>query len=140
MSSKRIVTDYNELIEIVPELASKMQHEEYPFVFFVDEKPTITGEVEITTDDVYIRMMRSLEKGKGHGKQFIEYLKNLPNCLEIWGEATLEAIPFWSKMGAEFNDTVYKQYENHLNNGTPLEEDYLLPFTINCIPKEKLSQ
>lgn len=140
MSSKRIVTDYNELFEIVPELASEKKYEEFPFVFFVDEKPTITGEIEITGDYAYVRMMRSLEKGKGYGKEFIEYLKKLPNCLEIWGEATLEAIPFWSKMGAEFNDTVYKQYENHLNNGTPLEEDYLLPFTINCINKEELSQ
>lgn len=136
MNNMRIVRDLEEIKEIAPDIGKTLMFCDVPFVFLVNETPTIFGEIDIGSDDAYIRMMKSVEKGKGYGGQFIEYLKNLPQCVEIWGESILDAIPFWSKMGAEFNSTIYKEYESYLKNGTSLEEDYLLPFSIHCKNKE----
>ncbi|PLS19199.1 hypothetical protein CVD28_01970 [Bacillus sp. M6-12] len=132
MKKMLLLTNYEEIKKTVPEMEEKMKYYPEPFVFLVDDIVTMIGEIRITEEDICIKMVESMDKGKGHGREFIEFLKELPDKEEIWGESVVPAIPFWSKMGAEFNSTLYKQYEESVVNGEELEEDFLLPFTIYC--------
>jgi hypothetical protein len=132
MKDYELVTDYRKLLELAPQLKEDIDSYQEPFLFFVDGTPTIIGEIQITKIDVYVKMVRSLEQGLGHGKEFIYYLKGLPGKHEIWGESVESAIPFWRKMGAVFDSIVYKYYERDLKEGKELEEDFLLPFMIHC--------
>jgi hypothetical protein len=134
-----LLTDYQEIVKAVPELGEKMKHYPEPFVFLVNGIATMIGEIRITKEDVCVKMVESLEKEKGNGRQFIDFLKSIPEKEEIWGESVVEAIPFWSKMGAVFNSTLYKEYQEAMKVGEELEEDFLLPFTIYC-KQEELSQ
>lgn len=136
MKKMLLLTNYEEIKKTVPEMEEKMKYYPEPFVFLVDDVVTMIGEVRITEEDICIKMVESMDRGKGHGRVFIEFLKELPNKEEIWGESVVPAIPFWRKMGAEFNSTLYRQYKDAIANGYELEEDFLLPFTIYCKQKE----
>lgn len=130
MKNMLLLTDYNEMIRVAPHMKKEVDGYHEPFLFFIDGIVTIIGEIQFTKIDVYVKMVTSLEKRNGHGRQFINYLKELPDKEEIWGESILSAIPFWREMGAVFDKVTYRRYEESMLNGTELEEDFLLPFVI----------
>ncbi|WCK57240.1 hypothetical protein PP175_29050 (plasmid) [Aneurinibacillus sp. Ricciae_BoGa-3] len=129
MNGFKLVTQREEIEQLSEELKKYSYGMEYPFVFLKEGKVIVKGELAFMQDNsVEVKLMESIQKRKGNGRVFIEYLKSLANVHEIYGEAVPEAVPFWHEMGAEFEPSVFEEYL-----ATPVhEEGFLVPFQIAC--------
>jgi hypothetical protein len=129
VSKYQLVTNREEIEAMSDELKKYIAGMENPFVFLQNGEVIAKGELAYYEDDsVEIKMVKTINKRTGKGRVFVEYLKNLPNVKEIWGEAVPDAVAFWSKLGAKFDPEAFEQYleaEEH-------EEGFLVPFKIAC--------
>lgn len=122
-----LITDKKEIEKRFPQLGSRIRYEQYSFAFACNEELVAVGEIAFEDDQsVEIKMLETLVKRKGYGRMFVAHLRSLPNVVELWGESVPDAVPFWHKVGASFEPSVYEDYletDEH-------EEGFLIPFTI----------
>lgn len=78
---------------------------------------------------VYIKNINSLEYRKGYGKAFIQFLFQECGVKEITGESVPEAVPFWHKMNATFQQNLFEQYLRAYDEEL---SGLLIPFTISA--------
>ena len=130
MEEMRLICDYKEMIKVVPQMEKNLEIYEDPFVFLINGEPVVVGELEIWNKgkEIYIKNINSLEMRKGYGKTFIQFLLRQMGVREIVGEAIPDAIPFWFKMGAKFQEDLFE----HFTQEEVLESHFLLPFTISA--------
>lgn len=128
MSEKFLLFGLDEISEKAPELIGVFTHYRYdePYAFFMNGRAVVYGDAERSGDHIYLRDMHSVGTRQGNGKTFIRFLLE-KGITEIIGESVTDAVPFWYKMGAKFNQNIFDQF---------LEEDdddLLVPFTISAI-------
>lgn len=125
--SFELLTDKKEIVIRVPELENRIRYEEHSFAFLLNGSLIAMGEVAFEEDNsIEIKMLETIEKKKGYGRMFVEYLKTIPGIVELWGESVPDAVPFWQKVGVQFEPTGFQQFieaDEH-------EEGFLIPFTI----------
>lgn len=132
MEQYELVEEYGELISRAPHLQEDIELYEEPFLFFVNGKPTMIGEVRLSSMDIYVKNLCSLESGKGNGRVFVDYLQQrLHKDGVIMGESTIHAFSFWQKMGARFDSIVHKNYLLALEQEQELDGDTIIPFMIH---------
>lgn len=126
-----LVTDEAEILTLPQEVHSYLRGMEFPFAFLVDGIVVAKGELEFDSGEVgsvEVKMIKSVEERKGYGKLFVEHLKSLDEVKEIWGESLPVSVPFWFKMGAKFEESVFNEFIENDEH----EEGFLVPFTIAC--------
>lgn len=116
MSELRLIQDRKEMEALLP---THWNIFENPFGFTIDGELAVVGELEMynSKTGVYIKNICSIEMGKGYGRIFIQFLKEQLGVKEIIGEAIPDAVPFWHRMGAKFNKSLFDEYihtEDHL--------------------------
>lgn len=111
-------------LETNSEMNERLKVSESPFAFFVDEYILLYGDADDNGKFFTIRDIWSTEKRKCYGKTFIRYLFEQTSINEIEGDSTPEAVPFWTKMGANFKKDVFDDFME--------DEDFedLIPFRI----------
>lgn len=131
MEKYELVRDYAELVSRVPYLKEELDGYQEPFVFFVEMKATMIGEVRLSSMDFWINNLYSLDSGKGNGRKFVRYLQGLlPQDGVIFGESTIEALPFWEKVGVRFDTTVQKNVDQTLDRREDMELETIIPFML----------
>lgn len=110
---KEIIYDVdviNSRFELPLAIKDNLEHAEYPFAFLVDGKMVAYGDAEEYGTAVHIRNVWSIETRKGFGTVFLDYLFTEKKMREIRGESTPEAAPFWSRMGATFDEPSFQEF------------------------------
>lgn len=131
MADMKLITDYQEMMKLVPHMKEQIDIYEEPFIFMLDGIVVVVGELEMWNSGkcVYIKNINSMEYRKGYGKLFIQFLLQQLGKKEIIGESIPDAVPFWFKMGAKFEKQPFQDFLD-------AEEDemtgLLIPFTITA--------
>lgn len=122
---KVFLTDYKEILRFAPDQKDVFDMYEEPFLFAVNGEVVVVGEIELGRRVAYIKNMNSIQRNKGYGRMFIQYLFNELQYVEVTGEAVADAVPFWHKMGARFSKIEFDRYISTQN-----DEGMLIPFWI----------
>ncbi|WPS85691.1 hypothetical protein SMD22_01140 (plasmid) [Brevibacillus halotolerans] len=127
MNHFQLITDREEIELLSNELKRYIYGMDNPFVFIHKGEVIAKGEIVFYKDDsVEVKMLEVVNKGKGNGRMFVEYLKNMKNIHEIWGESVPNSVCFWFKVGATFDPVAFNNFIKEDEH----EEGFLVPFTI----------
>lgn len=128
-----LYTDKKEIIKHAPELESRIKYEEHSFAFLLNNKLIAYGEIASLEDQsLEIKMLEVVEKRRGYGSMFVDYLKMMPGITELWGESLLDAVPFWQKVGAIFDPSSLEE-PFYLIDEDGTKEGFVIPFTIETV-------
>lgn len=132
MEQYELITDCSELLKRAPQLQEDIQSYEEPFLFFEEGKPTMIGEIRLSSMDIYVKNLYSLEQRKGNGRRFVDFLQQqLHHDGVIMGESVVPALSFWSKMDAVFDSIAMKRYQYATEHDEELPSDTVIPFMIH---------
>ena len=100
----QLITDKVDILKHAPELEKRIKCEEHSFAFLLNNMLIAYGEIACLCDQsLEIKMLEVVEKKRGYGSMFVNYLKAMPGITELWGESLYDAVPFWKKVGAIFD-------------------------------------
>lgn len=127
-SEERLLTDRTLIFNQFPRF--KDHWGEHIFVYTIGGEIVAEGELKFCPDEqlIEIKMVETIEKRKGYGTKFVNHLRTLEGYNELWGEAVPDAVPFWLKKGAKFEEESFEEYVKF----DEYYEGFLVPFTISC--------